>query len=218
MQISRLATAHIKIHQIPHVIFGTKSQFFFKLCITLQFHKTQLFCTFSSKTLYTLDKRSPSKCIFWLSVARMKLNQITSFFNPRVSSPRVSSPFSVMTNNSYKCSSWNIICFGQKERIKVQFFRLLSALMKVHPLPHAIFETTRSGCIQILHHCLVSWKITSLYFLAQTSYTLDKIFGLLVIGWKFTKFPMSYRKPQASFSLNFVSSFNVMGDKSSVLF
>ena len=31
----RLATAGIKIFQIPHVIFGTKSQFFFKLCITL---------------------------------------------------------------------------------------------------------------------------------------------------------------------------------------
>ena len=53
-------------------------------------------------------------------------------------------------------------------------FRLLGALMKVHPIPHAIFETTRSGFIQILHHCSVSWKITLLYFLAQTSYTLDK--------------------------------------------
>ena len=39
VQIFRLATACIKIHQIPHVIFGTKSQFFFKLCITLQCHK-----------------------------------------------------------------------------------------------------------------------------------------------------------------------------------
>ena len=38
--IFRLATARIKIHQIPHVIFGTKSQFFFKLCITLQCHET----------------------------------------------------------------------------------------------------------------------------------------------------------------------------------
>ena len=57
-------------------------------------------------------------------------------------------------------SSWNIKCYGQKEPIKVQFFRLLSALMKVHPIPHAIFETIRSGFIQILHHCSVWWKIT----------------------------------------------------------
>ena len=46
--------------------------------------------------------------------------------------------------------------------------------MKVHPIPHAILETTRPGFIQILHLCSVSWKITPLYFLAQTSYTLDK--------------------------------------------
>ena len=63
-----------------------------------------------------------------------------------------------------KFSSWNIICFGQKELIKVQFFRLLSALMKVHPVPHAIFEATRSEFIPMLHYCSVSWKITPLCF------------------------------------------------------
>ena len=34
--------------------------------------------------------------------------------------------------------------------------------MKVHPIPHAIFETKRSGFIHILHHCSVPWKITQL--------------------------------------------------------
>ena len=29
VQLFRLATFRIKIYQIPHVIFGTKSQFFF---------------------------------------------------------------------------------------------------------------------------------------------------------------------------------------------
>ena len=47
---------------------------------------------------------------------------------------------------------------------KVQFFKRLSALMKVHLIAHAIFETTRSGFILILHHCSVSWNITPLYF------------------------------------------------------
>ena len=51
--------------------------------------------------------------------------------------------------------------FGQKEPIKVQIFKFLSALMKVHPVPHASFETTRSRFTQILHLC-------SLYFLSQT--------------------------------------------------
>ena len=54
--------------------------------------------------------------------------------------------------------------FEQKEPIIVQFFKLLSALMKVHSIPHVIFETTRSGFTQTLHHCSVSWKIIPLYF------------------------------------------------------
>ena len=36
--------------------------------------------------------------------------------------------------------------------------------MKVQPIPHAIFETTRSGFIQILHQCSASRKITPVYF------------------------------------------------------
>ena len=51
------------------------------------------------------------------------------------------------------------------------FFRLLRAVMKVHPVPYVIFETARSGFIQILHHCSLSSKITPLYFLGQTSCT-----------------------------------------------
>ena len=39
-QSANFATARIKIHQIPNVIFGTKNQFLFKLCITLQCHET----------------------------------------------------------------------------------------------------------------------------------------------------------------------------------
>ena len=33
-----------------------------------------------------------------------------------------------------------------------KIFQILSALMKVHPILHTIFETTRSGFIQTLHH------------------------------------------------------------------
>ena len=39
--------------------------------------------------------------------------------------------------------------------------------MKVYPIPHAIFETKRSGIIQILQHCLVPWKTTPLYFFSS---------------------------------------------------
>ena len=56
-----------------------------------------------------------------------------------------------------------------------QFFRFLSAVMKVHPIPHAIFETTRSGFIQILHCCSVSWKITPPYFFSSNLILWTKI-------------------------------------------
>ena len=48
------------------------------------------------------------------------------------------------------------ISFGQEEPINVQFFRFLSAVMKVHPIPDATFEATRSVFIQIFHRCSVS--------------------------------------------------------------
>ena len=53
----------VKMHQIPHnIIFETTSQFFFKVCITLQCHARKVFCTFVGETLYDFYKRSPPKC------------------------------------------------------------------------------------------------------------------------------------------------------------
>ena len=114
-------------------------------------------------------KFSDSRLLAW------KLTKLLmSFLEPQVSFPlNFATPLSVIIHNSSEIFCLKL-CFGQKEPINVQFFRLLGALMKVHPIPHAIFETTRSGFIQILHHCSVSWKITPPYILAQTSYTLDK--------------------------------------------
>ena len=120
-------------------------------------------------------------------------------------------------------SKWNIKCFGQNELIKVQIFKLLSALIKVPPISHVIFETITPGFIQILHRCLVSW--TPLYFcnsnlvvFRQKELIEKKFSDFWVVGWKFTKFLMSYLKPQVSFSLDFVSLFIVMRENCSVLF
>ena len=41
-----LSTAHVEIHQIPHVVIPTKNQFFFKVWSTLQCHEKEFFCTF----------------------------------------------------------------------------------------------------------------------------------------------------------------------------
>ena len=46
--------------------------------------------------------------------------------------------------------------------------------MKVHSIPQVFFETASSEFIQILRHCLVLSKVTCLYSLAQTLYTLEK--------------------------------------------
>ena len=146
MKIFRLATAPIKIHQIPHVISGTKRQFFFKLFITFQSHETTLlyffilklymlwiyFICFESANFQTFDCSHENWPCFLCHFSSHKSVFLQIFHH-----------FSVSWHiNPMKSSSWNI-CFGQKEPIKIQFFRLLSALMKVHQIPHGIFETTR---------------------------------------------------------------------------
>ena len=60
--------------------------------------------------------------------------------------------------------------------------------MKAHQVPNAIFETTTSGFIHILHHSSVSRKITSLYFCSsnlvhfERKEAMKKKFRLLS-GW-----------------------------------
>ena len=124
--------------------------------------------------------------------------------------------------NPVKFSSWNIKCFGQKEPIKVQFFRLLSALRKVHPIPHAIVEAAKSGLILILLHCSVWWKITPpLYFCSsnfEKTHRKESPFSdFRIVGWKSTEF-LSYLKLQVCFYLKFASLFGVMRDNPSVFF
>ena len=88
---------------------------FFKLCINLHCHETELFRTFSFKTLYALNKRIPSKCKFsgfWL-LARILTNFLMSFFKTLHHSLVSWHIIPV------KFSSWNIVCFEQKESIKV---------------------------------------------------------------------------------------------------
>ena len=174
-----------------------------------------------------LYKRGPSKCKFpdsWL-LAWKVTKFLTSFFLPRVSFPlKFPSSFIVMTHNFYEIFYLKhyILLTGRAHH--GTNFQTVSVLIKVRPIPYVIFETTTSGFIQTLHHCLVSSKITPLYFLAQTLCTLDKnspsndIFDFWVVGWKFTKFLMSYLKLQFSFPLNFATLFSLMRDNSSVLF
>ena len=58
VQIFRLSTVRVKVYQISHVIFETKSQFFFNLWILFQCHERLFFCTFLAETLYAIEKGS----------------------------------------------------------------------------------------------------------------------------------------------------------------
>ena len=82
--ILRLSSVLMNIFQIPHAIFQTTIQFFFKFCMTLQCHEIYMLCTFSGQTLYTLHKRDQSKCrCFRLFSARIKIHQILVIFETK---------------------------------------------------------------------------------------------------------------------------------------
>ena len=75
--ILTLSSSLMKICQIFQVFFQTTSQFFFKICITLQCHERKLLCTFVAQTIYILVTRSQvkHKC-FRLSSARVKICEV----------------------------------------------------------------------------------------------------------------------------------------------
>ena len=79
--------------------------------------------------------------------------------------------FSVMTHDSF--SNWKIISLDNKRLLMYKF--LYFWVLKWKLIPHSIFETTRSGFIQILHHCSLSWKNFSVFFLAQPCIIWTKI-------------------------------------------
>ena len=123
---------------------------------------------------------------------------------------------------SLKFFSWNIISFEQKQPTNVQVFKLWCPLMNVHPLVHAIFETTRSEFVQF---CITLWchqDISSVFLSSSLIYFRQKepievnFSNFWVLEWEF-KFLMSYLKLPVNFSLDFVALFSIMTDNSSVL-
>ena len=53
-------------------------------------------------------------------------------------------------------------------------FRLLSALMKVHPIPHAILKPQIQGLFQFCINVQCHERLLLCIYVAQTLYTLDK--------------------------------------------
>ena len=76
-QILTLSSALMKICHISQVFFQTTSQFFFKICISLQCHERWLICTFVAQTINTLVTGSQLKHNFFrLSSARVKICEV----------------------------------------------------------------------------------------------------------------------------------------------
>ena len=127
-----------------------KNQFFSKFESLFGVTRRNSFVLFHLNFIYFGHKEPIKVQIFRLPNARKKINQIPYVIFQATSQFlfKFCITFSVKTIIPLTFSSWNI-CFGQKKPMKVQFFRLLSALIKVQPIPDAIFETTRPGFIQI---------------------------------------------------------------------
>ena len=83
-----------------------------------------------------------------------------------------------------KFSDWNI-CFGQKKAHQCIIFQTFGCSNESSPNSSCHFWNHKVRVSQILHHCSVPWEITPLFFLAQTSYTLDKNSPL---EWNFRTF------------------------------
>ena len=117
-----------------------------------------------------MGKRIQSKCKFshFCILARKLTKFVTPLCKPQVGFPlNFALTFSVMTHNLSEIFYLKHYILRTKRAHQCTIFRFLSALMKVYPIPHAIFEIKRSGFIQILHHYSVSRKITPLNFFSS---------------------------------------------------
>ena len=100
------------------------------------------------------------------------------------SSPNFVSLFSFMKDNFYVLFSSKNIYFTQKEPIKVNVFETFECSGQNLSKSFCQFWNDKSVPLQILYLSLVSWKIASIYFLAQRIYTLLKRSPL---KWKFLR-------------------------------
>ena len=112
----------VKICQIPHVIFQTTSQFFFKFYMTVKCLEILLLCNFLGHMSYTLHERSLSKWKF-LRLECLDQNSSNSchFWNNKLVFIQILHHSSVSWDlTPLHFFSWNFIYFQQKEPIKVQ--------------------------------------------------------------------------------------------------
>ena len=143
----------------------------------VMFHDTTPLFIFLSQTLHNFNKGGLWKWKF-SDLLLLALN-FTKFFMPFLE-PTVNFSsnfvwlFSFTRHYSCVLVHLKLYMLSTKRAHQSTSYCSFECFNERSPNSWCFFETTRSAFIQILHHCSVSWKITSLYFLAQTLYNLDK--------------------------------------------
>ena len=157
----------MKICQTPHVIFQSTNYFSFKFCINIQCHQATLLYFFSSKIIY-FGRKEPIKVQMFETFKCSSQNSSNSscqFWNDK------SIPLQILHQSSL---SWQ-----NNSSVNVKLIHFLLWIKASHQSPK--FETfkcsgenlsyffrhfpnRKSAFLQILHHSLVPWKITPLYF------------------------------------------------------
>ena len=93
--ILRILCALVKICQIPHVIFQTTSQFFFKFCMTLQCHEIYSFVLFQVKCCILSTKgTNQSANVAGFLVLRSKFTKFLSCLKQKIIFSSYFAPFS----------------------------------------------------------------------------------------------------------------------------
>ena len=110
----------------------------------------------------------------------------------------LTSLFSAMKDNSYVFFLLRPYIVSTKRTHRSKIFRILSGWVKIYQLPHVIFETTFSFSLNVSSIFSFMRDNTSVLFLAETLYHLDKrnaskwkFSDFQLFTWNFTKFVLS---------------------------
>ena len=117
---------------------------------------------------------------------------------------------------------WIFVCFGQKNPIKVQIFRLSTAHMKINQIPYVNFQATSQ--FSFLKHLLVSWHIIPLKFSNWNFICFgqkEPLQNIHNFGCSIESSPNTsshFWNPKVRVYSNIASLFSVMKNNSSVFF
>ena len=137
IQVFKLFTARVKVHQITYLAFQIKSPFSFKVWITLQCNQISFFCSFVAESLYAIDKTRTWECTFsYLPLFPSKFTKfLMSFLEPRAKEPsNLRSLFTVIRHKSFVLSHLNFYIIWTKRAQKSANFQTFECFHKTNQI------------------------------------------------------------------------------------